>query len=65
MDLSTIPFLSRVQPLPNNVTNNTVELLVRIMATDIVPMCTPVIIIYDSAVVHSQHLALLYNTYTN
>ena len=70
MDLPTIPLLSRVQPLPaaygtNNVTNNTVELLARIMACELLPADTPAIIIYDSTVVHSQHIALLGHSYTN
>ena len=70
MDLPTIPLLSRVQPLPaaygtNNVTNNTAELLARIMACDLLPADTPAIVIYDSTVVHSQHIALLRHSYTN
>ena len=69
MDLSTKALLSRVQPRPaaygnNNVTNNTAELLTRVTANELVPLSTPVIIIYDSAVVHSQHPALLGSTYT-
>ena len=70
MDLPTIPLLSRVQPLPpayntNNVTNNTAELLLRIMACELLPANTPAIIIYDSTVVNSQHIALLGQSYTN
>lgn len=70
MDLLTIPLLSRVQPLPaayrtNNDTNNTAELLARIMVYELLPLKTPVIIIYDFTVVHSQHLAMIGNTYTN
>ena len=70
MDLPKIPLLSRVQPLPtaygtNNVTNNTAELLTRILACEILPHVTPVIIIYDSAVVHIQQLALFGTSYTN
>ena len=70
IDLPTVPLLSRVQPLPaaygtNNVTNNTAELLARIMACDLLPADTPAIVIYDSTVVHSQHLALLGHSYTN
>jgi len=70
VDLPTIPLLSRVQPLPaaydtNNVTNNTAELLARIMACELLPADTPAIIIYDSTVVHSQHIALLGHSYTN
>ena len=53
MDLPSIPLLLRVQPLPaaydtNNVTNNTAELLVRVMACDFLPENTPAIVIYDS-----------------
>ena len=53
MDLPSIPLLSCVQPLPaaydtNNVTNNTAELLVRVMACDFLPENTPAIVIYDS-----------------
>ena len=64
MDLPTIPLLSHVQPLAaaygtNNVTNNTTELLARIIACEILPINTLAIIVYDSVVVHSQHLALL------
>ena len=70
MDLPTIPLLSHVQPLPaaydtNNATNNTAELLVRVMACKLLPEHTLAIVIYDSAIVHSQHLALLGHTYTN
>ena len=69
MDLPTIPLLSRVQSLPsaydtNNVTNNTVELLARIMAYELLPDNIPAIIIYDSTVVYSQHIALLGHIYT-
>ena len=69
-DLPTIPLLARVQPLPaaygtNDVTNNTAELLARIMACKLLPADMPAIIIYDSAVVHCQHLALLTTTCTN
>ena len=70
MDLPTIPLLSRVQPLPaaydtTNFTNNTVELLARIMDCELLPADTPAIIIYDSTVVHSQHSALLGHSYIN
>ena len=70
MDLPTIPLLSHVQPLPaaydtDNATNNTAELLVRVMACKLLPEHTLAIVIYDSAIVHSQHLALLGHTYTN
>ena len=63
MDLPTILLLSCVQPLPttygtNNVTNNTAELLARVLACELLPHDTPAIVIYDSIVVHSQHLAL-------
>ena len=69
-NLPTIPILSRVQPLPaaygtNNVTNNTAELLARVLACELIPPHTPAIIIYDSAVVHSQHLALVGTTSTH
>ena len=69
-DLPTTPLLARVQPLPaaygtNDVTNNTAELLARIMACELIPADMPAIIIFDSAVVHSQHLALLTTNYTN
>ena len=69
-EIPTIPLLSRVQPLPaaygtNNVTNNTVELLARILAYELIPANMPAVIIYDSAVVHSQYLALMTNTCTN
>ena len=70
MDLLTIPLLSRVQPLlaayvTNNITNNTAKLLARVMACELLPLNTPAITIYDSAVVHSQHIALLGHTCTN
>ena len=70
MDLPTIPLLSRVQSLPatygtNNVTNNIAELLARVMACELLPENTPAIVIYDSAIVYSLHLALLEHTYTN
>ena len=70
MNLPTIPILSRVQPLPaaydtSNVTNNTAEILARILACELVPPHTPTIIIYDSVVVHSQHMSLVGNTSTN
>ena len=70
MDLPIIPLLSRVQPLPaaygtNNVTNSTAEILTRVMACELLPENTPAIIIYDSAIFHSQYLALLGHTYTN
>ena len=70
IDLHTMPLLSRVQPLPavygtNNITNYTVEPLVRILACGLLPVHTPVIILYDSTIVYSQHLALLINTYMN
>ena len=69
-DFPTIPLLARVQPLPaaygtNDVTNNTAELLARILACELIPANMPAIIIYDSEVVHSQHLALLTNKCTN
>ena len=68
--MPTIPLLARVQTLPtaydtNNVTNNTAKLLARVMACELLPENTPAIFIYDSAIVHSQHLALLGHTYTN
>ena len=70
MDLTKIPLLSRVQPLPtaygtNNVTNNTAELLARVLTYEFLPHDTPTIIIYDSTVVHIQHLALFGTSYTN
>ena len=70
MDISIIPLLFRVQPLPtaygtNNVTNNTAELLARILAYELLPHDTPAIIIYESTVVHSQHLAIFDTSYTN
>jgi len=70
MDLPTIPLLSRVQPLPaaygtNDVTNNTAELLARVLACELLPHDYPAIVIYDSTVVHSQHLALFGKSYTN
>ena len=70
MDLPTIPLLSRVQPLPptygtNNVTNNAAELLVRVLACELLPHDNPAIVIYDSTVVDSQHLALFGASYTN
>ena len=70
MDLPIIPLLSRVQPLPtvygiNDVTNNTAELLVRVLACELLPIDTPAIVIYDSTVVHSQYLALFGTSYTN
>ena len=70
MDLPKIPLLTLVQPLPtvygtNNVTNNTAELLAWVLTYDLLPLDTPAIIIYDSAVVHNQHLVLLGNTYIN
>ena len=70
MSMPTIPLLSRVQPLPaaygtNAVTNNTAELLARILACDLLSPDTPAIIIYDSAVVHSQHIALLDRSHTH
>ena len=70
MDLPTIRLLSRVQPLPttygtNNAINNTAKLLERVMVYEITPLNTPVIIVYDSTVVYSQHLVLIGTTYTN
>ena len=70
MDISIIPLLFRVQPLPtaygtNNVTNNTTELLARVLAYELLPHDTPAIVIYDSTVVHSQHLAIFDTSYTN
>ena len=70
MDLPTISLLSRVQPLPtaygtNNVTNNTAELLARVLACELLPRDFPAIVIYDSTVVHSQHLALFGKSYIN
>ena len=70
MDLPTISLLSHVQPLPaaydtNNVTNNTAELLSQIMACELLPENTPAIIIYDSTVVHSQHITLIGHIYAN
>ena len=35
------------------------------MACELLPEDTPAIIIYDSTVVHSQHIALLGHSYTN
>ena len=66
MDIPTIPLISRVQSLPvvygtNNVTDNMAELLARIQVWKFIPVHTPVIIIYDSTVVHSHHLVLLSN----
>ena len=65
-----IPLLFRVQPLPaaygtNDDTNNTAEILARIMVYALLPLETPFIIIYDFTVVHSQHLAMIGDTYTN
>ena len=59
-----------MQPLPptygtNNVTNNTVELLLRVLACELLPHDTPAIVIYDSTVVDSQHLALFGTSYIN
>ena len=70
MDLLPIPLLFRVQPLPaaygtNDDTNNTAEILARIMVYALLPLETPFIIIYDFTVVHSQHLAMIGDTYTN
>ena len=70
MKLPTIPSLSRVQSLlaaygTNSVTNNTAELLARIMVCEILPENIPAIIIYDSMVVHNQHIALIEHSYTN
>lgn len=70
MDLPIISLLSRIQSLStiygtNNVTNNTAELLARILASELVLLGTPTFIIYDSAVVHVQYLALLSTMYTN
>ena len=70
MHLPTIPILSRVQPLlaayeTNNVTNNTAEILARILACELIPPHTSAIIIYDSAVVHSQHMTLVGTTSTH
>ena len=70
MDLPTIPLLSHVQPLPttygtNKVTNNTTELLVRVLAYELLPRDYSAIFIYDSIVVHSQYLALFGKSYTN
>ena len=70
MGLPIILLLTRVQLLPaaystNNTTNNTVELLARVMACELLPLNRPTIVIYDSDVVHSQHLALLGYQYTN
>ena len=68
--LPTISILSRVQPLPaaygtNNVINNTAELLARILVCELIPPHTPAIIINDSAVVYSQHMALVDTTSTH
>ena len=70
MHLPIIPIISRVQPLPaaygtNNVTNNTAELLARILACELIPPHTPAIIMYNSAVVYSQHMALVGTTSTH
>ena len=70
MDLPTIPLLSRVQSLStaygtNNVTNNTTELLARVLASELLLHDTLAIIIYDSTVVHIQHLTLYGTSYTN
>ena len=59
----------RVQPLPaifgaNASTNNSVKLLARILALEMIPPHTPAIIIYDSDVVYSHHLSLLSNNLT-
>lgn len=68
IDLPTIPLLSRVQSLlaiygTSTVTNNTAKLSARILVCELLPVHTPAIIIYDSVVAHSQHLALLSNTF--
>ena len=47
------------------ITNNTAELLARILTCDIIPANMPAIIIYDSTVVYSQHFALLTDACTN
>ena len=69
MHLPTISIISRVQPLlaaygTNNVTNNTAELLTHILECELIPPRTPAIIVYDSTVVHSQHMALVGATST-
>ena len=70
MVLSTINFLSRVHLFPavygtNYITKHTTVLLACIMASELVSLYTPTIIVYNSTVVYSQYLALLGNTYTN
>ena len=70
MNLPTISLLSRVYTMSatyvtNIVTNNTAELLARILACELLPVSTPAITVYNSTVAHNQHLALLGNTFTN
>ena len=65
----TIPLLARVQPLPaaygtNPATNNSAELLARILALELLPPHIPAIIIYDSQVVHDLHHNLTSAPYT-
>ena len=57
MHLPIMSIRSQVQPLPaaygtHNVTNNTVECFELVLACELIPPHTPIIIIYDSTVVH-------------
>ena len=66
----TVLILFQVQLLPtiystNTVTYSTAKLFAYIMAREIVLSRTPTIIIYESMVVHSQHLALIGQSCTN
>ena len=70
MNLPTIPLLFRVQSLKAaygkyTITNNTAELLARIMPCELLLLNTPTIIIYDSTGAHIQHLSLIDTAYTN
>ena len=49
----------------NNVTNNTAELLARILACGLISPHTPTIIIYISTVVYSQYMVLVGITFTH
>ena len=65
----TIPLLARVQPLPaayitNPATNNSAELLARILALKLLPPHIHAIIIYNSQVVHDLHHNLTSTPYT-
>ena len=49
----------------NNVTNNTADLLAPIAYSGFVLPSTPIIIVYNSMVVHTQHLSFIGKKYTN